>query len=199
MARNQAGRLQELAQKVRDLDESPLAEYREQKGYRPVFGEGDPHARLMFIGEAPGKKEAESGRPFVGAAGKLLDGLLESIDLNREDVYITNIVKDRPPENRDPTANEINLYAPILAEQIEIIQPRVIVTLGRFAMNFVLARYELGEKGRKISELHGQTLNAQAAYGEFTLVPLFHPAAALYSRERKDQLQEDFQVLKQFT
>lgn len=190
--------MQEIAEAVEKLEQSPLYAYRQENNYKYVVGEGDLDARIMFIGEAPGKNEAKQGRPFVGAAGKVLAEMLESIGLKREDVYITNIVKDRPPENRDPSAEEIALYAPLLRQQIEIIQPRVIATLGRFSMDFVLDMLGVPEAGQKISNLHGHPLKGQADYGPVTVVPLYHPAASFYRQELRSQMQQDFQVLKQY-
>jgi DNA polymerase len=191
--------LQGIAEEVRNLEASPLYEYRQENGFSAVPGEGDPDAEIMFIGEAPGKQEAKSGRPFVGSAGRVLDGLLESIGLERERVFITNIVKDRPPQNRDPHKDEIELYAPFLERQIEIIQPAVIATLGRFAMEYVLEQLDVPEvKGRKISEIHGQIFHGEASYGEVAVVPLYHPAAGFYNTDVKDALEEDIKVLEQF-
>jgi uracil-DNA glycosylase family 4 len=184
-----------ITQQVEALEESPLYAYRVENNYHAVIGEGSLDAAIMFIGEAPGAQEAKTGRPFVGASGRVLDELLESIGLRREDVYITNVVKDRPPENRDPRADEVALYAPFLGRQIEIIQPRVIATLGRFAMDFILARYELPQQGEKISKLHGKPLEIEAGYGPLTFVPLYHPAVALYNRNQRGTLEEDFATL----
>ncbi|HEX6386546.1 MAG TPA: uracil-DNA glycosylase [Anaerolineae bacterium] len=158
MAKDKAAQMEEIARAIRDLEESPLYDFRKENDYSAVIGEGDADADIMFIGEAPGEQEAKSGRPFVGNAGNVLDALLESIGLAREDVYITNVVKDRPPENRDPTVAEIELYAPFLARQIEIIEPKVIATLGRFAMDFILEQFDMPEKGQKISQMHGKVL-----------------------------------------
>ena len=190
--------LEQIESEVQDLQASPLYQYRLENNYHPVIGEGDLHAKIMFIGEAPGKQEAKTGRPFVGAAGRTLDRLLASIGVEREQVYITNIVKDRPPENRDPRKDEIELYAPFLRRQIEIIQPRVIATLGRFSMDFILDHFNMPEQGKRIGELHGQPLKAKAAYGEIVVVPLYHPAAAIYNDQLLDTMERDFQVLKQF-
>jgi len=190
--------LEQIESEVQDLQASPLYQYRLENNYHPVIGEGDLHAKIMFIGEAPGKQEAKTGRPFVGAAGRTLDRLLASIGVEREQVYITNIVKDRPPENRDPRKDEIELYAPFLRRQIEIIQPRVIATRGRFSIYFILDHFNMPEQGKRIGELHGQPLKAKAAYGEIVVVPLYHPAAAIYNDQLLDTMQEDFQVLKQF-
>ncbi len=197
MTDNRSQQLAEIAAEIRNLEDSPLYAYRQEQGYSPVPGEGDVHARILFIGEAPGKKEAKTGRPFVGAAGKILDDLLESIGVRREDVFITNVVKDRPPDNRDPRQQEIERYAPFLWRQIQVIQPRVIATLGRFATDFILERFDLEQAGQKIGELHGRPLESEAAYGPVTIVPLYHPAAALYNPRLKDTLRDDFQVLKQ--
>jgi len=178
------------------LTDSPLYQYRVQEGYHAVPGKGNPDAVLMLIGEAPGKQEAMRGEPFVGAAGRLLDELLQSIHVTRDEVYITNIVKDRPPENRAPQKNEVNAYAPLLRRQIKIIQPQVIVTLGRYAMEFILAEFKMPEQGRSISELHGKPLRAQTPYGPIAVLPLFHPAVAFYRRDQKEILKSDFLVLK---
>ncbi len=198
MSNDRIAELEKIAEEVHNLQESPLYDYRTENNYSMVFGEGDVEARIIFIGEAPGKKEAESGRPFVGAAGRILDELLASIGVERQSVYITNVVKDRPPENRDPRPEEIELYRPFLLRQIEIIQPRVIATLGRFAMDFILDQFDLPEKGQKIGDLHGKRLEAQLPYGQIAVVPLYHPAVALYNRSRKEVLREDFQILGQF-
>ena len=190
--------MKKIAEQLENLTGSDLYEYRVENDYQPVVGEGDPDADILFVGEAPGEKEAESGRPFVGASGRILNELLETIDLDREDVYITNVVKDRPPDNRDPRVAEIELYAPLLRRQIEIIEPKVIATLGRFAMEFMLDYFDVPRHGQKISDLHGQPIGVQADHGEVTLVPLFHPAVALYSRNQRGTLEQDFQVLKRY-
>ena len=190
--------LDEIARSVGNLTGSPLYDYRQENGYQPVIGEGDPDADILFVGEAPGAQEARTGRPFVGNAGKILDRLLASVDLERQHIYITNVVKDRPPGNRDPTAEEIQAYAPFLRRQIEIVRPHVIATLGRFAMNFFLREFDLPQQGQKIGDLHGQVLEAETAYGDVAVVPLYHPAATFYNRELEDTLEEDFRVLMQF-
>jgi DNA polymerase len=151
----------------------------------------------MFVGEAPGRNEAKTGRPFVGAAGKILDELLASVGIPREDVYITNIVKDRPPFNRDPEPEEIEAYGPFLDRQIEIIQPRVIATLGRFSMGYIMNKVNLAGQLKTISALHGKSFEGSTSYGSVTVIPLYHPAAAIYNQSLKDTLREDFKVLKQ--
>lgn len=190
--------LEQIAQELSTLETSPLYQYRQENGYQYVLGEGDPDADIMFIGEAPGEQEAQSGRPFVGRSGQVLNELLELIDLDRDDVYITNVVKDRPPDNRDPRVEEIKLYTPFLLRQIEIIEPKMIATLGRFAMEFVLEQFDLPLQGEKISDLHGRPIAMQIEERPITLVPLFHPAVALYSRNRRRTLEDDFRVLKRY-
>jgi uracil-DNA glycosylase family 4 len=199
MAPSRKERMEKIEKALIGLTNSPLYAYRHEHDYHAVLGEGSLEAQIMLIGEAPGEREAKSGRPFVGASGRLLDELLASIGLNREDIFITNVVKDRPPENRDPTPEEIALYTPLLAEQIEIIQPRVIATLGRFAMSYVIDLFNVPLKETpKISDLHGQLLEGKASYGPVAVVPLFHPAVALYSTQRKGTLVADFETLRAF-
>lgn len=151
-----------------------------------VFGVGDPGARLMFVGEAPGRNEDLKGEPFVGAAGKLLDELLASIGLARPDVYIANILKCRPPGNRDPLPEETRECTPFLDEQIRIIDPVVIATLGNHATRFVL------QTQHPIGMLHGRLFHHDGR----SVVPIFHPAAALYDRSKADVLFDDFKRLK---
>ena len=198
MSTDRTAQLRAIKDALVNLRESPLYEYRQRNSYFPVIGQGNHDADIMFIGEAPGKNEAETGRPFCGASGRVLDELLESIDLDRQDVYVTNIVKDRPPDNRDPLKTEIDLYAPFLERQIGIIQPKVIATLGRFSMEFILRRFGAFQSNQKISQLHGQVIKVRTAYGRASVVPLFHPAAALYNANQRTTLEEDFKVLKQF-
>lgn len=198
MSTDRTEQLRGIKDAIVNLKQSPLYEYRIKNGYFPVIGQGSHYADIMFIGEAPGKNEAETGRPFCGASGRVLDELLESIQLKREDVYVTNIVKDRPPNNRDPHKGEIELYSPFLEQQIDIIQPGVIATLGRFSMEFILQKYKAPEASQRISQLHGKVVKVKTGYGEAAVVPLFHPAASLYNPDQKDILKADFQVLKQF-
>lgn len=189
--------LKVIRDEVLALETSPLYVVRKEKGMFPVIGEGSHHASVMFVGEAPGRNEAKSGRPFVGAAGKILDRLLEGAGMNREDVYITNIVKDRPPMNRDPLPEEIEAYGPFLDRQIEIIQPRIIATLGRYAMGYMLGKFDLSEQAQPIGKMHGTTVDANATYGPIKIVVLYHPAVAVYNSNSYDGLQKDFSVLKE--
>jgi uracil-DNA glycosylase len=151
-----------------------------------VPGEGSAEAEIMFIGEGPGKKEDELGRPFVGAAGKFLDEMLGIINLKREQVYIANVVKCRPPENRDPLPEEIEACWPWLMEQIKVIDPKLIVTLGRHSMERFLP-------GQKISMVHGKALRREVPeIGRRIFYTLYHPAAALYNGSMREVLIKDF-------
>ena len=187
-----------IRNKILHLKESPLYEHRVRHKYFPVVGEGSHMAHIMFIGEAPGKNEAQTARPFCGRSGKVLDEMLDSIHLNRSDVYITNIVKDRPPENRDPSQEEINLYAPFLDEQIDIIEPKVIATLGRYSMAYIMEKLGLHDQIGTIGDLHGKEFVAKTNYGSVTIIPLYHPAVALYQGNNKETILKDFQVLKKY-
>lgn len=154
-----------------------------------VMGDGNPNAAIVFIGEAPGKAEDEQGIPFVGASGRFLNEMLAAAGMDRSDVYITNIVKYRPPNNRDPSKQEKQAFLPYLLSQLEIINPKVIVTLGRHSMEFFLP-------DARISEVHGQAIQKTITLGDnsyqWVIVPLYHPAAALYNGSLRQTLLEDF-------
>jgi DNA polymerase len=152
------------------------------------MGDGSPEAEIVFIGEAPGKNEDLQGRPFVGAAGKFLDELLAGVNLDRSDVYITNIVKYRPPNNRDPLPEEKQAFWPYLVRQLEVIKPHIVVTLGRHSMEYFLP-------GAKISLVHGQPKRITFGDTKLVIVPLFHPAAALYNGGLRQTLIDDFMKL----
>ena len=173
--------LQVIEAEVRSCPRCRLSQTRK----RAVPGEGPPNAKLMFIGEGPGYWENKEGRPFVGQAGKLLEELLAGIGLTRQDVYITNVVKCRPPNNRDPLPDELAACHDYLVRQIAAIQPRVIVTLGRFSMA------KFFPPGRGISAIHGTTVR----YGRATCLAVFHPAAALRTPAYKQALIEDFKKI----
>ncbi len=180
------------------LTNSPLYSERTKNKAFPVIGEGSLSAKIICVGEAPGRNEAKTGHPFCGASGKILDELLQSIGLRRESIYITNIVKDRPPLNRDPLPEEIVAYGPFLDRQIEIIEPKVIATLGRYSMNYIMNKFDLKSLLEPISKAHGKMYKAKASYGDITIVPLYHPAVAIYNNKTKDTLKQNFQILKQF-
>ena len=197
--------LEQLKSEVVNLKKSPLYKERIKNKFFPVIGEGSHNAKIMFIGEAPGRNEAKTGKPFCGASGKILDELLVSIGISRKDVYITNIVKDRPPSNRDPLPAEIKIYGPYLDRQIEIIRPKIIATLGRFSMDYIMKKFGLAvPAGRQenqlkpIGQMHGKVFEAKTNYGKIKIVPLYHPAVVIYNRTTKAVLVKDFQILKQF-
>lgn len=152
-----------------------------QEATQLVFGDGSPDADIVFIGEAPGKNEDLQGLPFVGAAGKFLNEMLASINLERKDIYITNIVKYRPPNNRDPLPSEKEAFLPYLKAQLEVIKPKLVATLGRHSMDSLLP-------GLIISQVHGEPKR----YNGQVYLPLFHPAAALYNGGLRQTLLEDF-------
>lgn len=169
--------LTEISREVKTCSKCILS----QSKKHTVPGEGPAQSEIMLIGEAPGFHENEQGRPFVGQAGKFLDELLESVGLKREEVFITNVVKCRPPGNRDPQEEELSSCEPYLEQQISAIDPLVIVTLGRFSM----ARYF---KDARISRIHGQATWNQGRY----IVPMYHPAAALHQPKLRPDIQKDF-------
>ncbi|HEX2433429.1 MAG TPA: uracil-DNA glycosylase [Gaiellaceae bacterium] len=174
--------LQALGEQVSGCTRCRLSQTRTQV----VFGVGDPHADLMFVGEAPGFHEDKQGLPFVGQAGKLLDQLLAGIGLERADVYIANVLKCRPPGNRDPAPDEIESCEPHLFRQIELIEPRVVATLGNFATKL------LSGKQTGITRVHGVEQETTVGGRQVLLYPLYHPAAALYTPRMLEVLQQDF-------
>ncbi|HRZ30351.1 MAG TPA: uracil-DNA glycosylase [Candidatus Paceibacterota bacterium] len=190
--------LRQIRDEVVTLTESPLYIYRTTNNYLPVIGEGSHLAKIMFVGEAPGRNEAKTGRPFCGSAGKILDNLLAEAGLKREEVYITNIVKDRPQNNRDPLPEEIRIYGPFLDQQIDIIQPQVIATLGRYSTKYILEKFGLVEASRPIGELHGKVFEGKSTYGKVYIVPLYHPAATIYNQKLLPTLKKDFKILSKF-
>src|SRR6266496_1409075 len=191
--------------KQRILDDKVAPELA-KRATQLVFGDGNPDTELVFIGEAPGKNEDEQGKPFVGAAGKFLNEMLDMVGLKRESIYITNIVKYRPPDNRDPLPEEKRAFLPYLQAQLEVIRPKVVATLGRHILNCFLPDLQ-------ITKVHGQpkririNLRQQAAKMEageaqasaeasngfpLVILPLFHPAAALYNNSMRQTLIDDF-------
>jgi len=191
-------KMRQIKDEVVAFKTSPLYEYRVEAGNLPVIGEGSHEAAIMFVGEAPGKNEAATGRPFCGASGRILDDLLESAGIERKDVYVTNILKDRPPANRDPLPAEIAMYSTFLQRQIDIIKPKVIATLGRFSSGHIMEMFGLADVLGPISTIHGKVFNTTTSFGELKVVPLYHPAVAVYSPSKKDELKKDFAILKQF-
>lgn len=172
------------AEELKKLEEAMRQDKSLQLETNLVFGEGDPDCSVLFIGEAPGEQEDIQKRPFVGRGGQLLNKMIEKIGWKREDVYITNIVKRRPPNNRDPLPEEIETYKPYLTKQIEIINPKIIVTLGRFSMYYF-------NPNLKISRDHGKVFRL----GDRLLVPMFHPAAVLRNPNLLDEYEKEFKKL----
>ena len=175
-------KLQEIENEI--ISSSVCADLRDH-ATQLVFGDGSIDAEIVFIGEAPGKKEDETGLPFVGAAGKFLNEMLASIGLERKNVYITNIVKYRPPKNRDPSTDEKQAFLPYLMRQLDVISPKLVVTLGRHSMEYFLP-------GVKIGEVHGQLQTVDTPERSWMILPLFHPAAALYNGGLRQTLMADF-------
>jgi len=190
--------LRKIKDEIADAKNSPLYDFRIKNKFFPVIGEGNHYAKIMFIGEAPGKNEALTGRPFCGAAGKILDELLNFAEIGRNDVYVTNIVKDRPPFNRDPLPEEIEFYAPFLNRQIEIIKPEVIATLGRFSMAYIMEKFGFESELKSISIIHGKIFSTETSYEKIKIIPLYHPAVAIYNNNTMEILKKDFEILKEF-
>ena len=163
-----------------------------------VFGKGNPDAEIMFIGEAPGRNEDEQGEPFVGAAGKNLDKLLDGVGLSMNDVYIANILKYRPPENRDPFSDEIRAHTPYLIKQIKTIQPKIVCSLGNYATKFLMALGDVDKmKGMLgITSVHGKVQIIEIDGVKIKLIPLFHPAAIIYNRSIQGLWEKDMGVVK---
>ena len=177
--------LQELAKYLHNCQRCKLATLGRSQ---VVFGVGNPHASIMFVGEAPGANEDLKGEPFVGAAGKILNDLLASANLSRDQIYIANVIKCRPPDNRDPEPDEVDTCKPFLMQQIQMIRPKLVCTLGNWATQTLLER-----------KVGITKVKAQAFYmKDFVLFPLLHPAAALHQGNLLDTLKEDFKKLKEF-
>ena len=195
---NRDEQLLQIKNELLQLKSGELADLRRKTKMFPVIGEGSHEAKIMFVGEAPGKNEAATGRPFCGASGKVLTAMVEHVGMKREDVYVTNIVKDRPPDNRDPLPEEIALYAPFLDRQIDIIQPKVIATLGRFSMAYIMNKFGLAAELKSISQIHGKVFKVKVSGGlkDLTIITLYHPAVALYNGGMRQQLFTDFEIIK---
>lgn len=187
--------LEKLRKKIIDTLDCPL----KKSANNLVFGKGNPDAPILFIGEAPGEQEDLQGLPFVGAAGKQLDKLLHSIGLTLDGCYVANVLKYRPPNNRNPTPDEIKRHTPYLVEQIKIIRPTIIATLGNFSTKFVLSKFDCDKMDTipGIVSLHGKARDLEIDGLKFTVVPLFHPAAVLYKPGWLSSLQEDFLKMKE--
>lgn len=163
-----------------------------------VVGKGNDKADILFVGEAPGKNEDEQGIPFVGAAGRNLDMLLEKVGLSLNDIYVANILKCRPPENRDPLSEEISAHTPWLIKQIKDMKPKVVCSLGNYATKFFLAGGKVEDMGKQpgITSVHGRVVEMDFMGEKIKLIPLFHPAAIIYNRSLIDAWEKDFGVIK---
>jgi DNA polymerase len=179
--------LQYIANLIKDCQKCSLY----QTALNPVPGDGNPDAKIVFIGEAPGAHEDEQGLPFVGNSGKLLDKLLNTINIPRRDVFICNILKHRPPENRDPTLDEIKVCVPYLKAQLKIIKPKIVITLGRFALNYFLPDELISRARGKIRQIEWQGI-------DLTLIPVYHPSAGLRNGAMLKSLEDDFQSIGKF-
>ena len=164
-----------------------------------VIGKGNEKADILFVGEAPGRKEDEQGEPFVGAAGKNLDKLLDKVGLSLQDVYVANILKCRPPENRDPLPEEIKKHTPWLIEQIKEMKPKVVCSLGNYATKFFLADGDVDgmKKQPGITQVHGKVKEMDFLGEQIKLIPLFHPAAIIYNRKLIDDWEKDLEIVKE--
>jgi uracil-DNA glycosylase len=198
IVRQKAAAVKAIRDEVVSDTNSPLYKFRVENRLFPVIGEGNPDAHILFLGEAPGKFEIEQGKVFVGPSGEVLNEMLAGIGLKREDVYITNLLFDRPSGKNGPSQAEIAFYAPYVDRIINAIQPSVIATMGGSATEYLLKKLDLPEKGSKIGALHGKLIRATLAYGDIHIVPLYHPALVLYSGSKKETLKSDFQKLKLF-
>jgi len=190
--------MKEIRDEIINCKKCPLYKFREENNFYSVIGEGSHWSDIMFIGEAPGLNEAKTGHPFCGASGKILDELLESVSMKREDIYIANILKDRPPENRNPSKEEIKACAPFLKRQIKIIKPKIICTLGNYATAYILENYGLKDEIQGISKIHGKIFKVKTLFGSIKVIPFYHPAVVAYNSNMKGVLEEDFKILEKF-
>lgn len=184
--------MQVLSKEIADCKKCSLWKTRNH----PVIGEGSLHSNLFFIGEAPGSNEDKQGRPFVGRAGAILDELIKSIGLRRDEVYIGNILKCRPPNNRNPLPSEIKACSPFLEKQIHLIDPSVIIPLGSFATEYVLTMFDI--PFTKISQVHGKIYTTKTLYNTIHIIPMYHPAVATYNPNKKSILLEDMNQVRPF-
>ncbi len=178
--------LEDIASAIKNCKKCGLSKTR----LNTVPGSGSQKAQIMLVGEAPGREEDKTGVPFVGSAGKVLDRLLAGAGLSRKDVFITNVLKCRPPANRDPEESEVLACSQYLDLQIERLNPKIIVGLGRFASSYLLEKYGFGKQG--ITNAHGKVFRKSTLNGEIAIVPMFHPAAALYDQDKLPVMLEDF-------
>ncbi|MCK4781406.1 uracil-DNA glycosylase [Candidatus Parcubacteria bacterium] len=187
--------LKKIKQEILEGKNCPLYEYRIENGFYPVIGQGNHQAKIMFIGEAPGLNEAKTGYPFCGRAGKILDELLDFVDIKRKEIYITNILKDRPPGNRNPSREEIEDYTPYLERQIKVIKPKVICTLGNYSTAYIMEKYGLKDEIQGISKIRGKIFETGDTFQNIRIIPLYHPAVVAYNPNMMGALKKDFEIL----
>jgi uracil-DNA glycosylase family 4 len=190
--------LRKIKEEVLNCKKCSLYKERVENRFYPVIGEGSHQAKIMFVGEAPGLEEAKTGLPFCGVAGKILDELLASVRIARKDVYICNLLKDRPPGNRDPQPEEIKACFPYLERQLEIIKPKIICPLGRYATKFLMEKLGLANQVEGISKIHGRLFESKSLFQSTTIIPFYHPAVATYNVNMKEVLKKDFKILEKF-
>lgn len=188
MGKNQKDKTQLLEQIKADIISQNICPDLAQQATNLVMGNGNADSKIVFIGEAPGKNEDLQAKPFVGAAGKFLEELLGCIGLDRSQVYITNIVKYRPPNNRDPEPAEKRAFWPFLLQELDVIKPKIIATLGRHSMENFLPE-------RKISQVHGQPMRIKVGNQKVIILPLYHPASALYNGSQRKVHIEDIMAI----
>lgn len=187
--KNKKACMKDLRERIENCDDCGLCEDVENR----VPGKGSMNTGVIFVGEAPGAQEDRQGEPFVGQAGRLLDQLFEEVDLSREEVYITNIVKCRPPGNRKPYKKEIKECSKHLTKELDIIKPKIVAPLGNTALSYFMELFSMEDK--IIGEVHGQCIGVTADWGSTLLVPQYHPAAAIYNRDLRPELVEDMGVI----
>jgi len=195
---NIEGELKKIKDEIIACKKCSLYKYRNENRFYPVVGEGNHQAKIMFVGEAPGLNEARTGRPFCGAAGRVLDELLDFAGIKRKEIYISNLVKCRPPQNRDPQKEEIEFCLPYIERQIKIIRPKLICTLGRFSMQFLMEKFGLEKLIQPISTIHGNVFESKDFIKGIKIIPFYHPAVAVYNPKIKDVLKRDFKILSKF-
>ncbi len=183
---SKTGLMNSLAEEIKECKKCDLYKTRN----KPLVGDGSGDVEILVIGESPGYYEDLQGRAFVGESGKILDQLLDLVNLKRKDIYITNVLKCRPPRNHNPNRQEIDACVGYLHRQIEIIKPKIILTLGKFASKEIFVRFKLDFS--RISEIHGRLFEAETSFGKIKIIPLYHPAVACYHNEMLDVLKEDF-------
>lgn len=194
ISENRNEELKKIKEEVLKCQKCPLYKNRNY----PVIGEGSHQAKIMFVGESPGAQENRTGHPFCGPAGKILDELLNSVGIKRETVYVSNLIKCRPPSNRDPQKEEIEACSSYIERQIKIIKPKIICPLGRYSMQFLMEKFGLENEIQPIGKIHGKVFKAKTLFQKLKIIPLYHPATVTYNPNMKEILKKDFKILEKF-